>query len=577
MTADASKRLMWLLAALMGAAGYVQTVNGVAAPFMAREFGLDDAGIARVFGWIACNAFFVVLLARQTDRLGRRRLLLLCAAGLPFAALGSAIVREPSSWLVTQVLAQAFANTLVMVSTVVVAEELPLERRASGQGLVGIAAALGSGGAMAVTSAFASGETGWRGAWLLVVASVLLLPFLRRALPETTRWRDASDRGETAQARARELLSPPYGRRVLGLLLFVLCGGFSGTAVGMWPYYHLVTNLGRSPGVATVILFLGGALGLAGYRYGGVSSDRLGRRATLAGGALLSTSLMALFYLTPPALASSILLGALFGLATVMGNASIVAVRSSSTELFPTRLRSTVNGWAAATGAFAAVVANFATAMLAGQLGGLVPAIAWLALMIIPACIAFVWLLPETAGLELEAAALERIREEVDAFIALGSNLGDRARQLEFALASLRAAPGVRVEAVSSWYETDPVGPAPQGRYLNGAVHLRTTLSAHALLERLLAIEREAGRERSGERDAARTLDLDLLLHGDACCDDPELSLPHPRLHERAFVLTPLAEIAAAIRHPVLGVTIAVLESERRDPAAVRPFASTAG
>jgi MFS family permease len=155
----------------------------------------------------------------------------------------------------------------------------------------------------------------------------------------------------------------------------------------MWPYYHLVHNLGHGPGIATAILFSSGGLGLVGFRYGGVLSDRLGRRTTLAAGASLSTLLMTLFYLLPASIASVWALGALFGSAAMLGNASIVAVRSSSTELFPTRLRSTVNGWGAAAGAFAAVAANFATALLADRLGGLVPAIACLAFFIVPACV----------------------------------------------------------------------------------------------------------------------------------------------------------------------------------------------
>ena len=123
--------------------------------------------------------------------------------------------------------------------------------------------------------------------------------------------------------------------------------------------------------------------------------------------------------------------------------------------------------------------------------------------------------------------------------------------------------------AVSPIYETDPVGPPPQGPYLNAVAHLRTRLAPRALLEALLAIEREAGRARS-VRDAARTLDLDLLLHGDRIVDEPGLVLPHPRLAARAFVLEPLAALAPDLRHPTLGEPIASLAARVRDPRAVR-------
>ena len=158
----------------------------------------------------------------------------------------------------------------------------------------------------------------------------------------------------------------------------------------------------------------------------------------------------------------------------------------------------------------------------------------------------------------------------VSACIALGSNLGDRQAQLDAAIAALRREPGIEVAAISDVYETDPVGPPPQGPYLNAAVRVDTDLAPRSLLDCLLRIEAEAGRRRGGERNAPRTLDLDLLLYGEQRIDEPGLSVPHPRLHERAFVLEPLRDVAAATPHPVLGATIAELVRHLRDPAAVR-------
>lgn len=156
------------------------------------------------------------------------------------------------------------------------------------------------------------------------------------------------------------------------------------------------------------------------------------------------------------------------------------------------------------------------------------------------------------------------------AFVSLGSNLGDREVRLCAAVAALRATRGIADVVCSAVYETDPVGPGAQGPYLNAVVQLDTTLGPEALLERLLAIERDEGRTRSGVRNEARTLDLDLLLHGERLRRGPRLELPHPRLAERPFVLEPLCDLAPELVHPTCREPIARLAARVRDPAAVR-------
>jgi len=146
------------------------------------------------------------------------------------------------------------------------------------------------------------------------------------------------------------------------------------------------------------------------------------------------------------------------------------------------------------------------------------------------------------------------VRRVTRTFVGIGSNLGDREQLLNRAVDELRALPGTTVLAVSSFRDTAPVGITDQPRFLNGVVELETGLSAPALLDALLEIELALGRDRSGvPRGGPRTIDLDLLLFGDARIDRPGLEIPHPRLHERGFVLEPLAELDPALEVPGKG------------------------
>jgi 2-amino-4-hydroxy-6-hydroxymethyldihydropteridine diphosphokinase len=139
------------------------------------------------------------------------------------------------------------------------------------------------------------------------------------------------------------------------------------------------------------------------------------------------------------------------------------------------------------------------------------------------------------------------------AYVGLGANLGDRERTLREAVEALAAAEGVEVVAVSTVRETEPVGVGEQPLFLNGAVELGTTLTARELLEVLLAVEQRFGRVRAPGEHGPRTLDLDLLLYGDEVIEEPGLTVPHPRLHERRFVLEPLAELDPSLEVPGKG------------------------
>ena len=156
------------------------------------------------------------------------------------------------------------------------------------------------------------------------------------------------------------------------------------------------------------------------------------------------------------------------------------------------------------------------------------------------------------------------------ASVAMGSNLEDREQILVDSLICLAQLEGVVLRGVSKIYETDPVGLEDQPPFLNAVVCLETDRVPRDLLTQLLEIEAHFGRVRSGPKNSARTLDLDLLQYGDLVCEEPGLMLPHPRLHQRAFVLIPFAEVCPEWCHPLLAKTVAELRADLVSDEGVR-------
>ena len=139
------------------------------------------------------------------------------------------------------------------------------------------------------------------------------------------------------------------------------------------------------------------------------------------------------------------------------------------------------------------------------------------------------------------------------AFIGLGSNLGNRSAHLLLAQQQLGKLPETRLLLISQFHETEPLGGPPQGKFLNAVAHLETRLSPDLLLKHLLEIEEGMFRPPGHPRWEPRTMDLDILSYDNVVLRTPKLTIPHPRLHEREFVLLPLSEIAPFWRHPTLG------------------------
>ena len=159
------------------------------------------------------------------------------------------------------------------------------------------------------------------------------------------------------------------------------------------------------------------------------------------------------------------------------------------------------------------------------------------------------------------------------AYIGIGSNLGDRIERCQAAIRAISEIAGVTAIRVSLFYEAAPVPPASGGWFVNGVASMQTELTPGALLCELQRIERSMGRAAERARGEDRSIDLDLLLVGSQVVETPDLILPHPRLHQRRFVLVPLCELDPDLRHPVIGVTMRQLLDRLDDPSLVRLLA----
>jgi MFS family permease len=404
------RRQMAALLTVTAFAAYLQTVPGITAPFVAREFGLSDAGIASMMGFIALGALGAFGLTRLADRIGRRRVLIACLATLPALSLASALAPGVPSFIALQVLVAALYVTLLATTMVVMTEELPDAERAEGQAYYGLLFALGGAPVLLLTPLLAGSASGWRVLWGLPAVVVLAIPWVRRSLPETRRFERAAESGSVAATRARDLFRGPYRRRAIGLLAAWTLRPIGVTATLTYLFYHGVSNLALTPAVMTLILVVGGAAGLLGIPLGARLSNRWGRRPTLASFSLLCVASGLAYYWVPANLPfwTAFALGACFAVCQVAFNAYSVAERCLDTELFPTALRATYAGSTRLGQAIATILANFGVSWLASVFGGIAPAITLVSVATaLPAVAIFLAVAPETAGQDLDETSLE--------------------------------------------------------------------------------------------------------------------------------------------------------------------------
>lgn len=406
------KRVRRTVAAICGMLyyqGYTMAINGIAAPWIAKSFNLGESGIATLYAWISISALGALALSRSADRIGRRRVLVTCMAATPLSALGAALSRHVVWFIVCEIGLYAFIGATIAGSVVMLAEELPIPQRAKGQSYGGLAMSFGAGLCVLLMPLLERGGYSWR--WLLAIsaAGVAGLPFVVRAIPESQRWERAAERGATHASHFADAFRKRYRRRALPIMTCALLSAIAATAFNSWGYFHAVSVVGLPAGVASIMILIGGGLGMAGFPLGAWACERLGRVPTVVSCGLVVAAGALFFYWGPPAhfVLPAVWLGAGFCWFSVAANAAMVGGNAAATELFPTTLRGTMIGWFTLINAIGALAAQSAIALLATRLGGLSNVVGYLAMLTIPSAIIFGLFIEETRGLSLEVAARE--------------------------------------------------------------------------------------------------------------------------------------------------------------------------
>lgn len=388
--------------------GYAFTILGVGAPFIGKSFGLDQAGIARMYAWISINSIGALMLSRMADRIGRRRIVMLSLLITPICSFGAAVSARVEFFIIFEIFVYAAVGATFGASFVMLAEALPIDQRSKGQGLANLATGIGGGLCVILAPILSHFGLSWR--WLLALPAVglAIVPSIGRILPESERWAKAAVSGAAARSRFYDVFGSVYRRRTVPLIVATLLGEASGAAVATWVYYHAVSVIGLSPGKGAAILLIGGTLSTAGLALGVWMADRIGRVRSIVILGLAGMVGVLAYYWGPPERFAWPMLWLLIAhtwFATT-GRGLIVAANSAVTELFPTALRGAIMGWLTLCVAIAAVAAQVTIAVLAGR-AGLSDVVGWIALLTIPCVLIWGFFIDETRGLTLEAATGE--------------------------------------------------------------------------------------------------------------------------------------------------------------------------
>ena len=397
------------IVALLIYQGYSLSIVGVASPWIAKSFALDQPRLAELFAWMSLSALGTLVLARLADRVGRRRIILVSLLFAPVLSLFAAMTRRAEFFALFEILISALLGGSVSSAIVLLAEELPMEQRAQGQAFAACASAIGGVLGYIVIPFLLQWEYSWR--WLLApcVAGIVLVVPIARMLPVDSRWSRLASTDSVARSHFFDIFHPLYRRRAITLLACAAIDTIAGSAVNGWLYFDAVSIIGLHPQRASLIVVTGMVVGMLGFPVGAWSSERFGRVPTVmyVGGAGWLGALA--FYWGPPAGLTWPLtwLLAAYCWFKVASAVMTVGANAAVTELLPAALRTTMIGWQGIVAAAFSVVAQVLIATLIGPLGGLTDVVRYLAMLGIPSAAIFGAFIDETRGLPLEVAGRE--------------------------------------------------------------------------------------------------------------------------------------------------------------------------
>lgn len=386
--------------------GYDRFILVLALPFIAQDLGIvaaDVSGAAAksaaegALGWalsaVRSGALLAVPLCLMADRSGRRRILLVTVLGYTAATALTGLSRGLGDLIVLQLVATMFLTAELALAQVVIAEEFPAAARGMGQGLLGAAAAVGAGLAAVLFPILVHSPLGWRGLYFIGVVPLLIVGYLRRSLPETTRW-SRLDESERRSGGLLQVLVPAHRRRFLVLMLLAAGATAAFATAFSFASYRAIDTFGWTPEQVSTMILTAGGLGFWGWIFFGRMADAIGRRPTAILCLLGSAVAIGAFYRTTVLFPS-------FAALVFFESGITIAVTSLSTECFPTPLRATARAWVTNAGMAGAVIGLGLVGALSGRMGGHAGVVAMLGLL--PLVLApLLFLLPETVGRELE-------------------------------------------------------------------------------------------------------------------------------------------------------------------------------